>query len=121
MLFFFVMIRRPQSVPLTETLVPYTTRSRAREPGGAAGPVRRARQRAHRQRQRPLLRHGSRQALGAGAAGVGRDRGSGVRPPRADRRSRARSEEHTSELQSLLRILYAVFCLKQKQKKTSKN
>src|SRR3546814_3855521 len=28
-----------------------------------------------------------------------------------------RSEEHTSELQSLMRISYAVFCLKQKQKK----
>src|SRR3546814_8575193 len=32
-----------------------------------------------------------------------------------------RSEEHTSELQSLMRISYAVFCLKKKQTKTSKN
>src|SRR3546814_3377602 len=32
-------------------------------------------------------------------------------------RSRARSEEHTSELQSLMRISYAVFCWKQKKKK----
>src|SRR3546814_4723956 len=31
-----------------------------------------------------------------------------------------RSEEHTSELQSLMRISYAVFCLKQKQKKAEK-
>src|SRR3546814_3566051 len=31
--------------------------------------------------------------------------------------SRARSEEHTSELQSLMRISYAVFCLKKKKKK----
>src|SRR3546814_3035692 len=31
----------------------------------------------------------------------------------------ARSEEHTSELQSLMRISYAVFCLKQKQKKNT--
>src|SRR3546814_3361273 len=31
-----------------------------------------------------------------------------------------RSEEHTSELQSLMRISYAVFCLKQKKKQTSK-
>src|SRR3546814_6185823 len=31
-----------------------------------------------------------------------------------DRRSGARSEEHTSELQSLMRISYAVFCLKKK-------
>src|SRR3546814_1464430 len=29
----------------------------------------------------------------------------------------ARSEEHTSELQSLMRISYAVFCLKKKKKK----
>src|SRR3546814_5092421 len=29
-----------------------------------------------------------------------------------------RSEEHTSELQSLMRISYAVFCLKKKQKNT---
>src|SRR3546814_10511582 len=32
--------------------------------------------------------------------------------------SRRRSEEHTSELQSLMRISYAVFCLKKKTKKT---
>src|SRR3546814_8210279 len=31
-----------------------------------------------------------------------------------------RSEEHTSELQSLMRISYAVFCLKKKKKKKSK-
>src|SRR3546814_8249467 len=31
-----------------------------------------------------------------------------------------RSEEHTSELQSLMRISYAVFCLKKKKKKTSR-
>src|SRR3546814_7387916 len=32
-----------------------------------------------------------------------------------------RSEEHTSELQSLMRISYAVFCLKKKKKNTSRN
>src|SRR3546814_10710096 len=32
-----------------------------------------------------------------------------------------RSEEHTSELQSLMRISYAVFCLKKKRKTTSKH
>src|SRR3546814_5705645 len=36
-------------------------------------------------------------------------------PPLSDA---ARSEEHTSELQSLMRISYAVFCLKKKKKKT---
>src|SRR3546814_10185755 len=50
------------------------------------------------------------------------------RPPPADRaegrlllpptRSGGRSEEHTSELQSLMRISYAVFCLTKKIKKT---
>src|SRR3546814_8340495 len=34
--------------------------------------------------------------------------------------SKLRSEEHTSELQSLMRISYAVFCLKKKNKKTDK-
>src|SRR3546814_3615792 len=33
----------------------------------------------------------------------------------------ARSEEHTSELQSLMRISYAVFCLKKKKKKNKMN
>src|SRR3546814_3069013 len=41
------------------------------------------------------------------------------RPQRAQRG--ARSEEHTSELQSLMRISYAVFCLKKKKKNTQRN
>src|SRR3546814_8395089 len=54
-----------------------------------------------------------------------RSRGRGVLQHRDDRlsgsddRSELRSEEHTSELQSLMRISYAVFCLK--KKKTHKN
>src|SRR3546814_10587951 len=36
------------------------------------------------------------------------------------RRSGPRSEEHTSELQSLMRISYAVFCLKKKKHRTNK-
>src|SRR3546814_4500729 len=43
----------------------------------------------------------------------------GGRPPGNDRFGDHRSEEHTSELQSLMRISYAVFCLK--KKKTSNN
>src|SRR3546814_3826424 len=39
----------------------------------------------------------------------------------AGRRRRRRSEEHTSELQSLMRISYAVFCLKKKNKKTTQH
>src|SRR3546814_7323686 len=38
-----------------------------------------------------------------------------------DRGPRHRSEEHTSELQSLMRISYAVFCLKKKKKKIDNN
>src|SRR3546814_5405350 len=39
----------------------------------------------------------------------------------ADARTIIRSEEHTSELQSLMRISYAVFCLKNKTHKTTKH
>src|SRR3546814_10745345 len=38
-----------------------------------------------------------------------------VGPPGDEARARRRSEEHTSELQSLMRISYAVFCLKKKK------
>src|SRR3546814_9772383 len=38
-------------------------------------------------------------------------------PPFTDLAHKLRSEEHTSELQSLMRISYAVFCLKKKKKK----
>src|SRR3546814_3983332 len=40
--------------------------------------------------------------------------------PAAMRRRRERSEEHTSELQSLMRISYAVFCLKKKNQNENK-
>src|SRR3546814_10097186 len=50
----------------------------------------------------------------------GRSRPSGVTAHCTDRRrhDRYRSEEHTSELQSLMRISYAVFCLKTKKHTT---
>src|SRR3546814_1862069 len=44
------------------------------------------------------------------------DAGGVARMPRGEDRRRGRSEEHTSELQSLMRISYAVFCLKKKNK-----
>src|SRR3546814_9380000 len=77
--------------------------------------------RALRNRQRP-------QAHRRGAGGVSfRSSKRGWYPyisPRARRRayhfSTFRSEEHTSELQSLMRISYAVFCLKKKNKKQNK-
>src|SRR3546814_5334013 len=59
-----------------------------------------------------------RQLFGAGA---GRAAGAGEgfhRPRRGADDARRRSEEHTSELQSLMRISYAVFCLKKKKHTT---
>src|SRR3546814_6991305 len=49
-----------------------------------------------------------------GSHGMGKDRTGASAPPLVIKVPR--SEEHTSELQSLMRISYAVFCLKQKRK-----
>src|SRR3546814_1350031 len=84
-------MRRPPRSTRTDTLFPYTTLFRS----GDAGP-----------RRRQICDHQmvSRTALDAGARGgealLIRDQ---------------RSEEHTSELQSLMRTSYAVFCLKKKK------
>src|SRR3546814_8586169 len=89
------MIRRPPRSTRTDTLFPYTTLFRS----PAARPV-------------PAPRHHA-------ARADDRARGRPCRVPgvRArHRRDRGRSEEHTSELQSLMRISYAVFCLKKKKK-----
>src|SRR3546814_2402190 len=50
--------------------------------------------------------------FGSGRGGGQKRKGHGDHPGQAERSSR--SEEHTSELQSLMRISYAVFCLKKK-------
>src|SRR3546814_3395336 len=52
---------------------------------------------------------------------VGIHVGNDVEPALAPQRACMRSEEHTSELQSLMRISYAVFCLKKKKKKIITN
>src|SRR3546814_10862234 len=84
--------------------------------------------------RRPALRRHHRRA-GQGAAGAAelserlwRDLGEARRYRRADLRDHrgdalrhGRSEEHTSELQSLMRISYAVFCLKKKKNETTNN
>src|SRR3546814_4019248 len=102
------MIRRPPRSTRTDTLFPYTTLFRVRlrfrhgvEPGWHPRPPRRRRERLD----------GGVLALGDG----------GALPARlhaAARRQGRRSEEHTSELQSLMRISYAVFCLKKKKQAT---
>src|SRR3546814_4507984 len=85
---FFLMIRRPPRSTRTDTLFPYTTLFRSL-PGA---PIQGLRSPAGANRADP--RHW----------------------PAADRRRwKERSEEHTSELQSLMRTSYAVFCLKKKR------
>src|SRR3546814_3855439 len=92
------MIRRPPRSTRTDTLFPYTTLFRS-----------------HDRRQRG---HGAAaQVVAIGEAAGQHDQVEAVRqggvamPHHID----GRSEEHTSELQSLMRISYAVFCLKKKK------
>src|SRR3546814_6177234 len=90
------MIRRPPRSTRTDTLFPYTTLFRSGSRRDVYRPVPRA---AH------LHDGGSAQHHALHASAVHRQ----------EHQMRAgRSEEHTSELQSLMRISYAVFCLKQK-------
>src|SRR3546814_2445798 len=88
--FFFLMIRRPPRSTRTDTLFPYTTlfRSPRRSPlpDNCAIPAAASASHHCRYHRYPRCHHGH-----------------------------SRSEEHTSELQSLMRISYAVFCLKKKQ------
>src|SRR3546814_8137382 len=59
---------------------------------------------------------------GSPAPGFGEALQRGQRDAARRKRQRdPRSEEHTSELQSLMRISYAVFCLKKKKKQTTHN
>src|SRR3546814_6834648 len=103
------MIRRPPRSTRTDTLFPYTTLFRSSEPTDDAEVAR---------------------AAGLRVAEVGGDEmlkkltapddfGWAERTITAAMTTRTgmgRSEEHTSELQSLMRISYAVFCLKKKKK-----
>src|SRR3546814_2499355 len=96
------MIRRPPRSTRTDTLFPYTTlfrsggRASAELPAGRSHAVSlfRAALQCPPDPLRPALCDRGRELSGPG-----------------------RSEEHTSELQSLMRISYAVFCLKKKKKK----
>src|SRR3546814_3299441 len=86
------MIRRPPRSTRTDTLFPYTTLFRSHVAVGEAG-------RQGRVIGLPDLR--------TAAPNI-------KRVPNRRRFCQWRSEEHTSELQSLMRISYAVFCLKKK-------
>src|SRR3546814_10360273 len=100
---FFFMLRRPPGSTRTDTLFPYATLFRS--PAG-----RRARDRRAARRRR-MGRRASRRR-GRDPAEIGQP--AGRRRARLRRPMEKRSEEHTSELQSLMRISYAVFCLKKK-------
>src|SRR3546814_6624189 len=111
------MTQRPPRSTRTDTLFPYTTRFRSLLPQRRAGAV---------DPDQPQV--GLSRALGIGAAGddeaaIGSpDRGIAHIVARAADDAfpaalRGRSEEHTSELQSLMRTSYAVFCLKKKKHK----
>src|SRR3546814_3125064 len=92
------MIRRPPRSTRTDTRFPYTTLFRSAEPPAGAGL--------------------SRWPVAALADPRGGD--DDVRHSRSPLRfASPRSEEHTSELQSLMRISYAVFCLKKKTQYTT--
>src|SRR3546814_6393400 len=104
------MRRRTPRSTRTDTLFPYTTLFRSpadrRERAGDRHPCRRAQPRSEAasgpvRPGEPDLRIARQRAVRAGA---------GAGAP-------GRSEEHTSELQSLMRISYAVFCLQKKTKK----
>src|SRR3546814_6864173 len=64
--------------------------------------------------ERACRRYGG-DAIRCGAPGNGRDIARSRWDQSNSRRPATRSEEHTSELQSLMRISYAVFCLKKKK------
>src|SRR3546814_1170394 len=123
------MIRRPPISTRTDTLFPYTTLFRSarylRLSGARA--TYRIKHRTRRSRHRggeggcERPRHHHRPGGGIGNRDQARLCISArwVRSNRCVldiRRSGRRSEEHTSELQSLMRISYAVFCLKKKNK-----
>src|SRR3546814_8284891 len=100
------MIRHPPRSTRTDTLFPYTTLFRSRSTrsteNGRGAATRRTAESSCRPR---CSRSGARRPkLPRGPA------------PVSDRK---RSEEHTSELQSLMRISYAVFCLNKKKKKNT--
>src|SRR3546814_2429606 len=94
------MIRRPPRSTRTDTLFPYTTlfRSRPRHQGAERRVVEHVVGARQDHRPRSRRRHPFIAKIDDPGAGE------------------ARSEEHTSELQSLMRISYAVFCLKKKKK-----
>src|SRR3546814_1625677 len=114
------MTRQPPRSTRTDTLFPYTTlfrsqrhdRRRHRLPAPAGEPaLRSVSLRVARQHRQRLVGASAGRAVVLVVVGTSRR----FRAPAVEQ-GRRRSEEHTSELQSLMRISYAVFCLKKKKK-----
>src|SRR3546814_8435401 len=103
------MIRRPPRSTRTDTLFPYTTLFRSLE-----GMVLHVLGVDGQRRLRGFLGH-VRLLLSRARLAI-TDRPAKQPRQRPVARRQARSEEHTSDLQSLMRISYAVFCLKKKKK-----
>src|SRR3546814_8915874 len=103
------MIRRPPRSTRTDTLFPYTTLFRS---------IPQALQRTPIALGALVNRHDVIEGalLGATAGQANLDHVVSALDRKRTNHSPARSEEHTSELQSLMRISYAVFCLKKKKK-----
>src|SRR3546814_5547540 len=100
------MIRRPPRSTRTDTLFPYTTLFRSRMPASQAG----RRGFGYKLRCEALL-------LSRFVADMEQKGATIITTKLAlDWATKERSEEHTSELQSLMLISYAVFCLKKKKK-----
>src|SRR3546814_4645059 len=99
------MIRRPPRSTRTDTRVPYTTLFRSCRIGHAGQPA--------VEFVGPGM-IGANELLGAARRAVD-EAGAAVAADIGEGADIARSEEHTSELQSLMRISYAVFCLKKKK------
>src|SRR3546814_7378664 len=105
------MIRRPPRSTRTDTLFPYTTLFRSH------ASLRDSRARRTEGAQTGCFRGAVQRRLVDRTAGQGLRAGQRASLPAPQARL-FRSEEHTSELQSIMRISYAVFCLKTKTKHT---
>src|SRR3546814_3082464 len=100
------MIRRPPRSTRTDTLFPYTTLFRSRGLPGSAGSC-----------GGPASTNCRNSSMSRAATCRWSARVRMHSLPRPAACCTRRSEEHTSELQSLMRISYAVFCLKKKKHK----
>src|SRR3546814_14798144 len=116
------MIRRPPRSTLTDILFPYTTLFRSSALGGSSHSLRAIgwtyvdRDAGHARHPvdcLPIPLCADKQ--------IGRRAVSQIIAIFRQTTKAMRSEEHTSELQSLMRISYAVFCLKKKKKNTIRN